>query len=440
MKVFRMTKQIIAVGGGKGGVGKSIIAANLAIALAQTGARTILVDADLGGANLHTLFGIDRPAVLLEHFISGKIETLNNVTVQTSVQNLRLVCGGMPVLGTANPLFSQKAKLIRHIRALDADQIVLDIGAGIGFNALDLFNAANCKIVAFVPQLTSLHNGYGFLKAAVHRQLERLISDKANECLQSSNPEAGQESLRHVIARIAAEDKNEADKARMIINDQRVFLVGNMVRSDRDRHVVAALQQMIHDHLIIDATILGIIKFGDKIERSVNERRPFMISAGIESNAEVFREMAQTLRNTQVSTGKRNSLPVIVAEDHSERPPRPSQYDRKEPRYPTSRMRVVLTDGTGATHVGHLLNIAHGGALTAFESKMPMPVKGILVIGPSRSGILVEVPVEERHRNRKDQRIGFTFLTLDRAMKTGVADLVAEAAAETAVHRISEVE
>jgi flagellar biosynthesis protein FlhG len=436
-----MAKQIIAVGGGKGGVGKSIIAANLAIAIAQSGVRTTLVDADLGGANLHTMFGIDRPKGLLEHFISGKIEKLDEILIPSPQERLCLVCGGMPVLGTANPKFTQKARLIRHIKQIPSEVVVLDIGAGVGFNALDLFNAAEYKLIAFVPQLTSLHNGYGFLKSAVHRLLERLISESVRDCLQSSTPESGQESLRQVIARIAAEDTGEADKARVILNEQRVFLVGNMVKSDRDKHVVSALKHMIKDHLIIDSEVLGILKFGDKIERSVNERRPFMMSAGIESNAEVFRFMAERLLSMHRSAeGRRISKTVIVAEDSSPRPVRPSQFDRKEPRYPTSRIHAELKGLNGDVYTGHLLNIAHGGALMVFADRLPMPAEGILVIGPSPSGIIVEARVQERHRNRKDQRVGFAFSsTVDSKTQERIADLVAEAAAQVAVSRVSEL-
>lgn len=432
-----MAKQIIAVGGGKGGVGKSIIAANLAVSFAQRGIKTHLVDADLGGANLHTLFGIDRPKVLLEHFITGKVRDLNEASLPSSVNKLSLVCGGMPVLGTANPKFSQKSKLIRHIRRLESDIIVLDIGAGIGFNALDMFNAAEYKITAFVPQLTSLHNGYGFLKAAIHRLLERHISERAKSFLQSSNPEAGEESLKQVLSKIESADKTEADKARIMLNEQRVFLVANMIRSERERNVVIALQQMVRDHLLIDSAVLGVLKFAEKIERSVNDRRPFMLSSGFDTNAEVFRAMAQKLAAAHRTAMK--SRPSSPAAAPGKRAGSPS-YDRKEPRYSADRLRAVLTDTYNTNHIGHLVNISHSGVLAAFDSRLPEPARGTLIIGPSHSDITVEVQVEEQHRTRKDQNIGFTFLDTDRKTQSLIANLVAESATGTAVSRAFEAE
>ena len=438
-KQIRMPKKIIAVGGGKGGVGKSLIAANLAIAMAQKHRKCALIDADLGGANLHTLFGIDRPQVLLEHFITGKIPTLSEALMPTSQKGLSIICGGMPVLGTANPKFAQKAKLIRHFRTLDFDIVVLDIGAGIGFNALDLFNAAEYKIVAFTPQLTSLHNGYGFLKAAVHRRLDRLIAREAREFLHTSSPESGEESLRQIIQRIGAFDQGEGEKARIIVDEQRVFLVGNMVRSERDRHVMNALKQMIRDHLLIEAELLGALKYGDKIERSVNERRPFMSFAGIEYNAEVFRSMAQAIINDRSSSASpRPSRTSIITKSMDTKPPRiTSHYNRKEPRYPTRKLNAVLACGADVFN-GRMVNIAHGGALVAFEKKMPEPASGKLVVGPSPNGLILEIDVEERHRNRKGVQIGYAFVTPTKRQSLTVADLVAEAAATIAVDRVSQ--
>src|SRR5436305_6434026 len=72
------TKRIITVGGGKGGVGKSIISSNLAAALAMRGSKVVLVDCDLCAANQHVLFGIDRPAPGIQALIERKIDSLDN--------------------------------------------------------------------------------------------------------------------------------------------------------------------------------------------------------------------------------------------------------------------------------------------------------------------------------------------------------------------------
>ncbi|MCP4599440.1 MAG: P-loop NTPase [Proteobacteria bacterium] len=427
-----MPKQTIAVGGGKGGVGKSLIAANLAIAMAQAGRRTILVDADLGGANLHTMFGIDRPSILLEHFIAKKVKSLDETILPTNQNNLTIICGGMPILGTANPKHSQKMKLIRHISALDADVIVIDVGAGVGFNVLDLFNAAETKIVVFTPQLTSLHNGYGFLKAAIHRQMQRMLSPDVREYLQSTSPESGSESLAKLLARLYEHNREEALKARAILTSQNMYLLGNMVRTTKEGHVIGALGKMVKDHLQLEASVLGTIRYGDKMQRSVNERRPFMMSAGIESNAETFRNMVATLFSSWKEDVEPRPQPAAVKV--SEHPAATAPYKRKHTRFPVRRLRAVLMVN-GEETVGDLRNIAYGGVLVEFGQAAPKPANGRLTIGPNSDDGSVEIMVEERHRDPTGKQIGFSFRNIDERTRREVTNLVASAAAATAVRR-----
>src|SRR5512137_2858311 len=94
--------RLISVGGGKGGVGKSLVAANLAVAMAEDGARVVVVDADLGAANQHALFGLTRPGPGLEGFLRGELPELGAAAVETGVAGLRLVPGSSGVVGAAN--------------------------------------------------------------------------------------------------------------------------------------------------------------------------------------------------------------------------------------------------------------------------------------------------------------------------------------------------
>ncbi|HSF03844.1 MAG TPA: P-loop NTPase, partial [Solirubrobacterales bacterium] len=163
--------RIWAVGGGKGGVGKSVVAASLAAAIAGTGRRCAVIDADLGAANLHTLLGISRPARTLAHLLTGEVASLAELMVQTSVPNLWLVSGDQALLEMANPKHSQKEMLLRHIRRLDVDEVLLDLGAGSAFNVLDFFLLARRGLVVVTPEPTAIENAEHFLKAAFYRSL-----------------------------------------------------------------------------------------------------------------------------------------------------------------------------------------------------------------------------------------------------------------------------
>jgi flagellar biosynthesis protein FlhG len=121
-------RKLIAVGGGKGGIGKSMLSANLGIALARAGAKVVLVDVDLGGANLHTCLGVPQPRVTLSDFVERRVEKLEQVLTPTGYERLSLVSGAMDGLDAANPKHSQKVKLLRHLRTLDVDFVLLDWG------------------------------------------------------------------------------------------------------------------------------------------------------------------------------------------------------------------------------------------------------------------------------------------------------------------------
>ncbi len=160
----------VAVGGGKGGVGKSLVAVNLGVTLAAIGLRTVLVDGDLGTPTLHTLLGVDRIGPTMRALLDRKIGRLDEAMVGTGVPRLSLVAGtSLP--GSANISHQEKLKLVRHVRAIDADVVIVDVGAGASFHTLDLFGAGDLRLIVATPELTSLQNAYCFLKAALTREV-----------------------------------------------------------------------------------------------------------------------------------------------------------------------------------------------------------------------------------------------------------------------------
>ena len=157
-----------AVGGGKGGVGKSVITANLAIALANRGRRSVVIDVDLGGANLHTVLGMRRPQRTLSHFFRSGAESLDEVVHETPIPNLSLVTGARELLTMKA---DQKQRFLDAIRRLDVDHVFLDLSAGCATFVVDFFLAARNAILVVLPEPTSIENAYQFLKASFYRSL-----------------------------------------------------------------------------------------------------------------------------------------------------------------------------------------------------------------------------------------------------------------------------
>jgi flagellar biosynthesis protein FlhG len=171
MKEDVKAKTIFSVAGGKGGVGKSIFSVALGAVLAENNYRVALVDLDLGAANLHTYLGITKHTASIADFILKKTSSLNDILLDTSVENLRIISGAEFVPGMANPAHWMKLKIIRHVKSLPADYIIIDLGAGVHFNTLDFFGLSDRGIVVTAPEPGAVMNAYSFIKAALFRQL-----------------------------------------------------------------------------------------------------------------------------------------------------------------------------------------------------------------------------------------------------------------------------
>lgn len=121
---------IVSVGGGKGGVGKSMVTANLGAVLSQKGFRVGFIDADLGGANLHSFVGVKRPLSGLQDFLAGRSKSLEEVACKTAIPNTWLISGASDIMDLADPKFSQKQRIISHLKNMKADFIFIDLAAG----------------------------------------------------------------------------------------------------------------------------------------------------------------------------------------------------------------------------------------------------------------------------------------------------------------------
>ena len=161
---------LLPIASGKGGVGKSSFAVNLAVTLAQKGKSVVLADLDFGGANLHTLLGLKNNHAGLGNFIYKQTDDFSSLLQQTSTPNLQFIAGDCLFPGTANMDYSSKRRIIKNLNALDADYVIMDLGAGTTYNTLDFYLLTYNSILVTTPELTSILNAYSFLKSAVFRR------------------------------------------------------------------------------------------------------------------------------------------------------------------------------------------------------------------------------------------------------------------------------
>jgi flagellar biosynthesis protein FlhG len=270
--------RIWAVGGGKGGVGKSVVASSLAAALAGTGRRCAVIDADLGGANLHTLLGVSRPQRTLSQLLTGDADSLAELMVQTSVPNLWLVSGNQALLEMANPKHSQKEMLFRHIRGLDVDDVVLDLGAGSAFNVLDFFLLARRGIVVVTPEPTAIENAEHFLKAALYRSLQAVAKRPdvraAIERLRKDRRGWRVRSARELIAHVREIDPPAAKLLEERAQAFAPVLLVNQVRSAEQRRVGPQLVASCRERLGILIELAGCVDSDPSVPAAVAQQQP----------------------------------------------------------------------------------------------------------------------------------------------------------------------
>lgn len=158
----------IAVSSGKGGVGKTNLAVNLAIAFAARGQRVVLLDADLGLANADVLCGI-TPRATLEDVVSSE-RTLEEVMVPAP-GGFRLVPGASGVSRIADMGQMQRRNVLDQLLELErtTDVMIVDTGAGIGANSMAFAAAAHSILIACTPEPTSIADAYGAIKTLVAR-------------------------------------------------------------------------------------------------------------------------------------------------------------------------------------------------------------------------------------------------------------------------------
>ena len=202
---------IVPIAGGKGGTGKSIVTANLAIALARRGHSVVAVDLDLGGSNLHTYLGLENNLPAIGDFLKNREADFADYLHPTRQPGLRFLPGDGRTPFLANMGHTHKIKLIRRLHQVDADYVLLDLGAGSTFNTLDHFSLAAHGILVTNNEKTALMGMMVFMKNFLFRVIGRTLKEYPKG-LQRWNEVLGAELDQQTLTMSFIMDSiNEAD-------------------------------------------------------------------------------------------------------------------------------------------------------------------------------------------------------------------------------------
>ena len=292
----KLDKTIWSVAGGKGGTGKSVIAANLGIGMAVMGYDVILIDGDFGVPDLHNYLLINRPKYTLDDFILKKTKSLSDVIIDTPLDNLRFISGAVNLIGIANMPHARKKKIIRHINKLEADIIIVDLGAGISYNTIDFFNISSSGIVVSNPEPNANQDAYFFLKNALYRKMIAYLKTQ----------ESFKYALSEFIQRNAKETFNFPEFEKFLKNSSSLLhqkfenflknfsphLIMNKIRTLNQDREGPYFISLVKSFLNIDMHYLGGIKFDTRIILSSEKICPFIFQF---SGAKITRKLFSIL-------------------------------------------------------------------------------------------------------------------------------------------------
>lgn len=289
---------IIPIAGGKGGVGKTFLTANLAVALAERGEPTIAVDLDLGNSNLHSFLGLENRYTGIGEFLRGAVKcSPEELVVQTKVKGLGFVAGDGRMPFMANITYNQKRTLLKILKQLPARYLLLDLSAGTSFNTLDLFLSSDSGILVTTPEHPAIMNALVFVRNALLRALEQglrgddMVTEKLNEFYKqgANDPILTIESFRRDIAR---ENPEAAAKITRICNRIRPRFVYNMVESLQDTEIFGRIDQTLAKLMGLECDHIGMIPYDASVRRLLRQPEIFLSQDPSSRTSKAIREIA----------------------------------------------------------------------------------------------------------------------------------------------------
>jgi flagellar biosynthesis protein FlhG len=319
---FRGVRRMLAVGGGRGGAGKSLVAQNLAVYFAQLGKTVILVDLDPTGANMHAQFGIPAHA---QPPNDDTTEELQKALVPTSLPGLSLLPGPHDAIEPPLQLRAgRKSRWLARVRALRADYLVIDVGPGHNHLAVDVMMNADFAICVTVPEPPAIEATYRFVRASYRRKLRRaLAKDRFRLSLvDRAVKEIGRlPSPLDLIRLLAKTDRSLAELAWAEANRMHLYLAVNQTRVRTDLELGGAMSALARRHYGVTLDELGWVEHDDTVWLSVRRKKPLLVDSPTSKAARNIERLAR--RVVALTTAKPEPkeaapplAPVLAPPDH----------------------------------------------------------------------------------------------------------------------------
>lgn len=274
--------KILPIASGKGGVGKSLIAANLSIALAEAGMKVVIVDLDLGASNMHMFLGIRSIKEGIGTCLNSNSNNFSDIILPTKYENLFFIPGDAEIPEIADLKSSQKSKLIKNLLEIETDFLILDLGAGTSYNVLDFFLISNNSILIATPMLTSIVNAYLLLKNAVFRIMSTSFARDSEATklltqLRKQGTPLQKVYIPKLLEMVKEKDPLSYEKFKNRISTFHPLLILNMLSDPKNSEKANQIRRSTREYLDLDMEHLGIIYKDTLQDVALNSRIPIII-------------------------------------------------------------------------------------------------------------------------------------------------------------------
>lgn len=270
---------IVAVGGGKGGVGKTVFASLLALKYAEEKKKVILIDADLGGSNIHTIMGIN-PAYqrgTITTYFRSKGALLDEILIDCGVKHIKVACGSLHNYKLVNLPHFLKLRFFNELRKKDSDIIILDLGSGSAYTTLDFFAFSDIGIVVTTVEKTSIENAYRFLKGSFLRKLRFEVMKYGSEIIDEvlNTKEKGSPLKPYQIIEMVVKLHPEiADKIDNFLRNTKIGIVLNMIENSQDILLGKKMEMAVKTYLDVDVKFLGGLFSHPELKKTIRMGEP----------------------------------------------------------------------------------------------------------------------------------------------------------------------
>lgn len=273
--------QILPIASGKGGVGKSLLSANLAIALGQAGKKVVLADLDLGASNLHLALGHNVKNNSIGTYLTDK-SSFQSIIEPTEYDNVSFIAGDSQIPGLTTLKAAQKTKLLRNFHSIDADFLILDLGAGTHQIILDMFLQSPQGILVTAPTVTATLDGYLFLKNSVFRLLNTTYKRGSAghqylEQLKTNSDAMKSIYIPKLVDQLSVVDPVNTGLFKTRMNQFKPRLVMNMIDDPKDADRAQRIRNSCSQYLGMDLEYLGLMYRAQLQDKALSSRLPVII-------------------------------------------------------------------------------------------------------------------------------------------------------------------